>query len=377
MAGKRKKAQKKGAIFNGKGKAILTLENGLIFEGQSFGAPITKQFPGEVVFTTGMTGYTESFSDPSYTGQILVSTYPLIGNYGVSERRFFESEKMHIAGLIVSEYSDSYFHHSARQSLADWLIESGVPAITGIDTRALTKVLREKGVMLGRITTSVKNGEFFDPNTGNVVATVSIKKKRIYAGTGPRIILVDCGAKENIVRSLLSHKATVIRVPWDYDFTREKYDGVLISNGPGDPTRCTATIDHLKRAFLKGKPILGICLGTQLMALAAGAKTYKLKYGHRSQNQPCIEEKGSHFGKAQGRCYITSQNHGYAIDEKTLPTGWKVWFRNANDNSVEGIYHATKPFRSVQFHPEACPGPTDTAWVFDEFIKTVLRARKK
>ena len=395
MASKRKKAHKKSAIFYKthykKRKAILTLENGSVFEGESFGAPITKPIFGEVVFNTGMTGYTESFSDPSYTGQILICTYPLIGNYGVSERRFFESKKMHIAGLIVSEYSDTYSHHSAKQSLGSWLKESGVPAITGIDTRALTKILREKGVMLGRVSISGKAGKFFDPNTENLVARVSIKRKMTYlpapqdtsrqAGGSekPRIVIVDCGAKENIVRTLLARKATVIRVPWDYDFMREKYDGVVISNGPGDPTKCIATIAHIQKAFAKGKPILGICLGTQLMALAAGAKTYKLPYGHRGQNQPCVvlPDVGHTMSHMGGRCFITSQNHGYAIDEKTLPLGWKVWFRNANDSSVEGIYHTAKPFRSVQFHPEAAPGPTDTAWVFDEFLKEVVRSKKR
>ncbi len=332
---------------------------------------------------TGMTGYTESFSDPSYTGQILVCTYPLIGNYGVSSRRFFESEKMRIAGLIVSEYSDTYSHHSAKKSLAAWLAESKVPAITGVDTRALTKVLREHGVMLGTLTSDVKNkksrGTFFDPNAKHLVAEVSIKRKKTYGSKGPRIVLVDCGTKENILRSLLVRHATVIRVPWNYDFTREKYDGVVISNGPGDPTKCTTTIENITKAFAKGKPILGICLGTQLMALAAGAKTYKLTYGHRSHNQPCIDEGGERLspGRALGRCYITSQNHGYAIDEKTLPSDWKVWFRNANDNSVEGIFHTTQPFRSVQFHPEASPGPTDTAWVFDDFLSTVEKTGRK
>src|SRR3989344_578336 len=387
MASKRKKAHKKSAIFykthSKKRKAILTLENGSVFEGESFGAPITKPIFGEVVFNTGMTGYTESFSDPSYTGQILICTYPLIGNYGVSERRFFESKKMHIAGLIVSEYSDTYSHHSAKQSLGSWLKESGVPAITGIDTRALTKILREKGVMLGRVSISGKAGKFFDPNTENLVARVSIKRKMTYlpapqdtsrqAGGSekPRIVLVDCGAKENIVRTLLARKATVIRVPWDYDFMREKYDGVVISNGPGDPTKCIATIAHIQKAFAKGKPILGICLGTQLMALAAGAKTYKLPYGHRGHNHPCLDVIGG------TRCYITSQNHGYAVRAKTLPKDWRVWFKNMNDGSTEGIRHRTKPWMAVQFHPEASPGPTDTKWVFDEFMHRVSPRKKR
>lgn len=340
----------------------LYLQDGEIVEGKSFGAP--KDIPGEVVFNTGMTGYVESFTDPSYAGQIVVLTYPLVGNYGVPDKKTWESEKVQIAGLIVSEYSEEYSHFDAKHSLAEWLKTSGVPAMTGVDTRALTKKLREHGVMLGRLSHSDKKGVFTDPNEENLVAKVSSKRKRTY-GDGPKkIIAVDCGMKENIVRSLARKETTVIRVPWDYDFTKERYDGLFISNGPGDPTQCEKTIGHIKHAMDAGKPILGICLGNQLLALAAGAKTYKLKYGHRSQNQPCIDV-------SNGRCYITSQNHGFAVDGKSLPAGWEEWFKNANDGSNEGIRHKTKPWRSVQFHPEACPGPTDTAWIFDEFLKYV------
>ena len=337
----------------------LYLQDGTVFEGKSFGAAL--DMAGEVVFNTGMTGYVESFSDPSYAGQIVVLTYPLIGNYGVPEKKFFESTKMQIAGLVVSEYSENYSHHDAKESLADWLKASGVPAITGVDTRALTKRLREHGVMLGQLVQSGTPGTFTDPNEENLVAKVSVEKKQVY-GNGPiKIIALDCGMKENIVRSLARPETTVTRVPWDYDFTADEYDALFISNGPGDPTQCIPTIEHIKHAMTAGKPILGICLGNQLLALAAGAKTYKLKYGHRSQNQPCIES-------SSGRCYITSQNHGFAVDTKTLPDGWAEWFTNANDASNEGIRHETKPWRSVQFHPEASPGPTDTAWIFDEFI---------
>lgn len=348
----------------------LFLKDGTVVEGKSFGAK--KEAFGEVVFNTGMVGYVESLTDPSYEGQILVLTYPLVGNYGVPAPEFFESSRIHIAGLVVSEYSEKYSSYTAKQSLAKWLKASGIPAMTGVDTRALTKKLREHGVMLGSLGEK-KPKRFYDPNGKNLVAEVSIEKKKIYPGPGPTIVTVDCGMKENIVRSLVARGANVIRVPWDYDFTRERYDGLFLSNGPGDPQMCAKTVEHIRKAMDMGKPILGICLGTQLMALAAGASTYKLKYGHRSQNQPCIV-RGS--GEADGeRCYITSQNHGYAVDAKTLPKEWKVWFENANDGSVEGIRHTKKPWRAVQFHPEASPGPTDTAWVFDEFIAELKKKK--
>jgi len=343
----------------------LVLKDGTVFEGESFGAPVN--VAGEVVFNTGMTGYVESLSDPSYAGQIVVLTYPLIGNYGVPDKKYFESTKMQIAGLVISEYSENYSHHAAKESLAEWLKASGVPAITGIDTRALTKRLREHGVMLGQLVHSGKAGKFIDPNEENLVARVSIKRKKVY-GNGPvKIVLVDCGAKENIVRSLAHPETTLIRVPWDYDFTKEKYDALCISNGPGDPMQCATTIEHIKEVMAAGKPILGICLGNQLLALAAGAKTYKLKYGHRSQNQPCIDAE-------TGRCYITSQNHGFAVDAKTLPKDWGEWFSNANDASNEGIKHLKHMWRSVQFHPEASPGPTDTHWIFDELISSLCKS---
>jgi len=340
----------------------LVLKDGTVFEGESFGAPVNAS--GEVVFNTGMTGYVESLTDPSYAGQIVVLTYPLIGNYGVPDKKTWESEKIQVAGLVVSEYSENYSHHAAEKSLGEWLKESGVPALTGVDTRALTKKLREHGVMLGQLVQNGKPKKFTDPNEENLVARVSIKKRRVY-GDGPlKIIAVDCGMKENIVRSMTRPETTLIRVPWDYDFTTEEYDGLLLSNGPGDPTMCAATIANIRKAMSEGKPILGICLGNQLLALAAGARTYKLKYGHRSQNQPCLDA-------STGRCYITSQNHGYAVDAKSLPPEWGEWFSNANDASNEGIRHKTKPWRSVQFHPEASPGPTDTAWIFDEFLKSL------
>jgi carbamoyl-phosphate synthase small subunit len=228
--------------------------------------------------------------------------------------------------------------------------------------------------MLGALTHKGKTPKLMDPNAENLVARVSRTRKEQMGGSGPHIILVDCGMKENIRRSLLARGVRVTVVPWNYDFTNDEYDGIVISNGPGDPTMCKETIEHIRTAFKSGKPMLGICLGTQLMALAAGATTYKLSYGHRGHNQPCLDIVD---GK---RCYITSQNHGYAVRKKTLPSDWHVWFENVNDGSIEGIRHKTKPWSAVQFHPEASPGPTDTTWVFDEFVDSVRhknRSKKK
>ncbi len=344
----------------------LHLEDGSAYEGESFG--YKGSVAGEAVFATGMTGYVESLTDPSFAGQILVCTYPLIGNYGVPAPEFFESERIHVAGLVVTEYSSDYSHFDAKSSLAEWLRANKVPAVTGVDTRAITKKLREHGVMLGQLTTE-RPGNFEDPNRENLVARVSPREKRTY-GSGPiKIVVVDCGAKENIIRSLMRPEVTLIRVPWDYDFTDEPYDALMLSNGPGDPEMCTPTIRNIGLAMRTDKPILGVCLGNQLLALAAGGSTYKLKYGHRSQNQPCIDT-------STGRCYITSQNHGFAVDANSLSSAWQVWFTNANDGSVEGIRHTSKPWRSVQFHPEAAPGPTDTAWIFDEWLSELKKTIK-
>jgi len=347
----------------------LILEDNTRFSGESFGAK--KPISGEVVFSTGMVGYVESLTDPSYKGQILVLTYPLVGNYGVPDSSLFESKTIHVSGLVVSEYSEQYSHSAAKHSLGEWLKKNNIPAITGVDTRALTKKLRERGTMLGALSFNGKKGTLYDPDTENQVAKVSPTTREVYGEGSTTIVLVDCGSKENIARLLQKPDVRVVRVPWDYDFTQEEYDGVLISNGPGDPTFCKETIKHIKKAFVKKKPMLGICLGTQLMALATGAKTYKMKYGHRSHNQPCIDVTNG------SRCYITSQNHSFAVKENTLPKGWGVWMKNANDQTVEGIMHATLPFRAVQFHPEAAPGPTDTEWIIDEFVETVRTYAKK
>lgn len=344
----------------------LVLEDGSIFEGRAFGFP--KAISGEVVFNTGMVGYPESLTDPSYRGQILLLTYPLIGNYGVpgngngdSLDIAFESNRIQIAGLIVSEVSLKHNHWNATRSLEQWLYEQRVPGLSGMDTRMLTKHLREKGSMLGKLLVDSEDVEYHDPNQVNLLSQVSVQKPVIYPGGKKRIVVVDCGCKNSIIRSLLARGVTVIRVPWDYDFLGEDFDGVVISNGPGDPRTCQETVTLIKKVIEQNRPIFGICLGHQILALAAGADTYKLKFGHRSQNQPCTE-----FGTK--RCYITSQNHGYAVDSQSLTNGWEPWFINANDGSNEGLRHRSRPFMSVQFHPEAAPGPVDTNFLFDEFL---------
>lgn len=350
-------------------QAKLTLEDGTVFEGKSFGSE--KPVAGEVVFYTAMTGYPESLTDPSYTGQILVSTYPMIGNYGVpfgeteeGIHKFFESHKLHISGLIIADYSFEFSHWNAEKSLSDWLKEYEVPGIFDVDTRALTKILREKGSMLGKIEFGDEIIDFYDPNKENLVARVSCAHREVYESGEHRVVLVDCGVKNNIMRCLLKRGATVIRVPWDYDFSSEDYDGVFISNGPGDPAMCSETVENIRKIMDKEKPVMGICLGNQLLARAAGADTYKLKYGHRSHNQPVLLQ-------GTDRCFITSQNHGYAVATETLPADWEPLFTNVNDNTNEGIRHKTKPFFSTQFHPEASSGPTDTEFLFDDFIQNI------
>ena len=344
----------------------LLLEDGSQHTGYSFG--YTKSVKGEVVFNTGMVGYPESLTDPSYRGQILTFTYPLIGNYGMPPLikqdgvlKFYESEKAQVLGIIVADYSYEYDHWNSETSLAKWLYQQKIPAITGIDTRSLTKKLRINGSMIGKL--EICDDEYFqiDPNKEDVVPVVSIKNKIEYLQSGKKVALIDCGCKNSILRSLLKRNISVLKVPWDYDLSNDEIDGVVISNGPGNPKLCKKTISNVKKLIEKDIPILGICLGHQILALASGANTYKLKFGHRSQNQPCLE-----IGSK--RCYITSQNHGYAVDTETLRQGWLPWFFNLNDGSNEGIRHTSKPFFSVQFHPEASPGPTDTEYIFDHFL---------
>lgn len=363
--------------------ARLILEDGTQFDGFSFGAE--KSVSGEVVFSTAMTGYPESLTDPSYSGQILVITYPLIGNYGVPDDKkadpltglplHAESDKIHIKGLVISDYSFQYSHWNAVKSLSEWLQEQGVPGIFGVDTREITKIIRERGVMLGKLLTAetdydkaAASMEFVNPNKENLVAKVSCTEVHKY---GPdtakrKIVLVDCGAKFNIIRSLIKRDAQVIRVPWDYDFSTLDYDGLMLSNGPGDPELCGATIANIKKSMEvhPERPIFGICLGNQLLSWAAGAKTYKLKYGHRSHNQPALEV-------GTNNAVITSQNHGYAVDPAGLESGWEPYFINLNDNTIEGIKHASKPYCSVQFHPEATSGPVDTSYLFDQFMDKI------
>jgi len=358
-------------------KARLVLADGSEYAGLSFGAQ--KSAAGEVVFNTGMVGYPETLTDPSYRGQILTATYPLVGNYGVPSAdghdvelsRNFESDRIHVLGLVVADYSPAYSHWNAGRSLSRWLIDEGIPAITGIDTRSLTQKLRMQGSMLGKIVFDGHPIEFDDPNRRNLVAEVSVREPVLYGAGGggaskKRVVLYDTGAKFNIIHSLVNRGVEVLRAPYDFPLAGERVDGLMMSNGPGDPAMADATIANIRHAIDKTVPTFGICLGNQLLARAIGASTYKMKFGHRGQNQPVIECGTS-------RCYITSQNHGYAVDAKTLPKDWREWFTNINDGSNEGIRHAWGPFRSVQFHPEANPGPVDTAFLFDEFVRMIQR----
>ena len=350
-------------------RAFLTLEDGSVFQGFSFG--YEKPCAGEVVFNTAMTGYPESLTDPSYEGQILVTTYPILGNYGVPSKEvksednvsdYFESSHIHCEAIVCQDYSWVPSHWQAERPLSDWLREEHIPGIYGIDTRALTKLLREKGSMLGKIT--FEGGEdidFHDPNTENLIARVSTREVKEFGEGEKTVVLVDCGTKYNILRCLTRRGVKVIRVPWDYDFNTIDYDGLFISNGPGSPEFAEVTVANIRKAMERGKPICGICMGNQLLSKAAGARIYKLKYGHRSHNQP-VRLAGTE------RCFITSQNHGFAVDNDTIPADWEPHFINMNDGTNEGIRHRTKPFFSAQFHPEASSGPKDTEFIFDDFI---------
>jgi len=413
----------------------LILEDGSIFEGQSFGA--TKSVAGEVVFSTGMVGYPESLTDPSYLGQILILTYPLIGNYGVPEKSYWESDGIKVSGLIVSNYIDTPSHIQSKprtvlvrgkQTLSAWLKSENIPALEISDTRFLTQKIRTKGTMLGKIIFD-KDIKFYDPNKENLVAKVSIRfptksflhnyhttvrgNYARFVKTGSfnkTLLLIDCGAKKNIERCLIRRGVRVITVPWDFDpFSSNviaskrsergdlplgkrllrlrqmtdprndnflNFDAIVISNGPGDPKMAGKTIQTIEKALDKKIPILGVCLGHQLLTLAAGGDTRKLKFGHRSQNQPCIMDgsnrparHASQLAGVAGRCFITTQNHGFEVFK--IPIGFKPWFTNANDGSNEGIIHDKLPFMSVQFHPEANPGPNDTEWIFDFFLDHV------
>jgi carbamoyl-phosphate synthase small subunit len=347
--------------------AQLILETGEFFQGLA-SSHLREAHLGEVVFNTGMVGYVESLTDPSYAGQILVFTYPLIGNYGVPDPSDWESKQIHVKGVVMSELAPFYSSHSAHYSLAQWLDQRDIPYLIGADTRAITKRLRSRGVIPGAIAPINVKPDSFEPfEKVHWVKQVSIKEPCDYGAGEKTIIVIDCGIKENILRSLMEFPVRIRCVPHDYDFTHEPFDGVFISNGPGDPIHCKETITILQKALAKKKPAFGICLGTQLMALAVGAKTYKLPFGHRSHNQPC-QLSGTQ------RSYLTSQNHSYAVDEKTLPADWRVSFRNLNDQSVEGIEHEKLPFFAVQFHPEAAPGPMDTTWLFKKFYDLICQS---
>ncbi len=373
----------------------LILEDGSVFEGQSFGAEVPRA--GETVFSTGMVGYPEGITDPSYQGQILILTYPLIGNYGVPESAFWESDSIKVTGLIVSNYIDTPSHLQSKRTLAQWLKDESIPALEIKDTRFLTQKLRDEGAKLGKITFT-KDIPYYDPNKDNLVAQVSVKKPTLLLSetTAPAksktVIYIDCGGKKNMLHCLTRRGANVLVVPWDFDpftdakrldeileeskgvklnhleggrmdsFQVKNFDGIVVSNGPGDPKYADITIMTTKKALDAKTPLLGICLGHQLLALAAGGDTSKLKFGHRSQNQPCIMADSK-------RCFITTQNHGFHVSK--VPTGFKAWFTNANDGSNEGIIHTKLPFMSVQFHPEATPGPQDTEWIFDYFLERV------
>lgn len=349
--------------------AKLVFKDGTKYEGASFGAE--KSVAGEVVFATGMVGYPEAITDPSFAGQILVMTYPLIGNYGVPDKSKWESEKIQIAGLIVSTYNETPSHATSTQTLAKWLKAENIPALEIKDTRALTQKLRMEGSKLGKILFNNNKINFEDPNERNLAMEVSIKRSKTYNPKGKHtIVVIDCGNKENIIKRLVSRNMKVVVVPWDTDVTKLdiKFGAVLVSNGPGDPQKVQSTIKNVKKIIAKRIPTFGICLGNQIINLACGGTTYKMKFGHRSQNQPVVLA-------GTNRCFLTTQNHGFAV--KKIPKGFQEWFYNANDNTNEGIIHKTLPIMSVQFHPEATPGPNDTDWIFDYFFEKAGLVNKK
>jgi carbamoyl-phosphate synthase small subunit len=366
------------------GKAVLVLEDGSTFFGHGFGA--AKKVSGEIVFSTSMVGYPESLTDPSYKGQILTFTYPLVGNYGVPPYdkengvlKYFESDDIKVTGFVVHELCKNPFHWASTRTLDRWLKDEDVPGIYGVDTRKLTKKLRVKGVMLGILHVCeadeepdlpklVKEVETVqDPNFTDLAKQVTVKEPIRYTVGGNKLaVVIDCGVKYGILRNLLRRGFDVVRVPYDYSAEQIldlKPDGVMISNGPGDPKQCVKTVEAVRELLDKNMPMMGVCLGTQILALAVGGDTYKLKYGHRSQNQPALDLE-------TGRCYITTQNHGYTVERDSIKdTGLKEWFMNANDKTVEGVKHKTKPAFALQWHPEASPGPYDTQFLFDRFQK--------
>lgn len=354
-------------------KAKLLLNNGICFEGTAFG--YEKPAVGEVVFCTAMTGYTESLTDATYAGQILVLTYPLVGNYGVPSHevkeygleKFFESDKIQVRGLIVTDYSEEYSHWNAVETLDKWMKREQIPGITGIDTRALTKTLRENGVISGQIIIGNDNPQSQTENyeANNYVETVSCKQViRYNESANKKVVLVDCGTKYSLIRNLINHNVEIIRVPYDYNFSTLTYDAVIISNGPGNPNIYTKTIANINNAMNVNKPILGIGLGNQLLGLAAGAKVEKLKFGHRGANQPVRLVESNN-------CYITNQNTGYTITNNSLPEDWNVMFINMNDNTIDGICHKTKPWKGIQFTPESFSRGYQKNNLIDDFLNLI------
>ncbi|MDR2251728.1 MAG: glutamine-hydrolyzing carbamoyl-phosphate synthase small subunit [Endomicrobium sp.] len=364
-------------------KAYLELSNGIKLEGKAIGADVSVS--GEMVFNTGMLGYSEAMTDPSYLGQILVFSFCLIGNYGIpfpENGDFFssqghESSSIKTQGIIVSDIYSGCHHHDGGISLEDWMEKQGVPGIAGIDTRYLVQIIRESGNLWGRIVSEgakpqnknkfeflkhFENGEYIDPSKFNLMPSVSTKERQIMGRGSKKVAVIDCGAKWNIMRMLIERGCEVEVLPWDTDFSTVKCDSWVISNGPGDPKNTADLVERIKKDVLtSNKPILGICLGHQLLALASGAKTKRLSHGHRSHNQPV-------FSLPDKKAYMSSQNHRYAVEKNSIQAGWELWFENANDDSVEGLKHKIKPFMSVQFHPEASSGPNDTSWIMDKLV---------
>lgn len=350
-------------------KGSLILSDGTVYEGLVFGAQ--ESVSAEVVFSTNMTGYTESLSDPSYRGQILVATYPIQGNYGLpamskdpqtDNLQFYESNELHPRGFVVYDYTEGYSHWNADYSLEEGMRLAGMVGLMGVDTRALTKKLRDSGSMMGKIIVEGSGDvEFSNYDNVNMVAQVSRKDVKEYGKGSKRVVLIDCGVKQNILRHLLKRDLTIVEVPWDYNFTDMDFDGLFIGNGPGNPMHCMKTVEHIRHTISKGIPTAGICMGNQLLALAIGAKVQKMKFGNRSHNQPVIM-------CGTTKCFITSQNHGFAVDDSNLPDGWHPYFRNLNDHTNEGLIHESGRFFSVQFHPEASGGPRDTSFIFDKFV---------